>query len=73
MMEEFENQPISSANDNAAALEAAAEVSAEMGAMYGGNALPGSKGASLEQEFKLLEGSAAVDDELQKLCHCIFV
>merc|ERR1712241_1639707 len=48
------------------ALEAAAEVSAEMGSI-GGNALPGSAGSSLENEFKALEGSAAVDDELQKL------
>jgi len=48
------------------ALEAAAEVSAEMGSI-GGNALPGSAASSLENEFKALEGSAAVDDELQKL------
>jgi len=45
------------------ALEAAAEVSAEMG-MTTGNLLPGS---SLEKEFRLLEGSAVVDDELKKL------
>jgi len=48
------------------ALEAAAEVSAEMGSMSG-NMLPGSVDSSLEQQFKLLEGSAAVDDELKKL------
>ena len=46
------------------ALEAAAEVSAEMGAI-GANALPGS--SSLEKEFKALEGAASVDDELAKL------
>ena len=45
-------------------LEAAAEVSAEMGAL-GGNALPGS--ASVEAQFKLLEGNSAVDSELAKL------
>jgi phage shock protein A len=48
------------------ALEAAAEVSAEMGTI-GGNFLPGSAESSIEREFKLLEGSAAVDDELRKL------
>ena len=46
------------------ALEAAAEVSAEMGSLNG-NLLPGS--TSLEAEFKLLEGSSAVDNELMKL------
>eukprot|EP00546_Thalassionema_frauenfeldii_P005249 CAMPEP_0178916546 /NCGR_PEP_ID=MMETSP0786-20121207/12709_1 /TAXON_ID=186022 /ORGANISM="Thalassionema frauenfeldii, Strain CCMP 1798" /LENGTH=289 /DNA_ID=CAMNT_0020589913 /DNA_START=189 /DNA_END=1058 /DNA_ORIENTATION=- len=46
------------------ALEAAAEVSAEMGSL-GGNALPGS--GSLESQFKALEGSNAVDEELQKM------
>lgn len=46
------------------ALEAAAEVSAEMGSM-GGNLLPGS--TSLEKQFKLLEAGNAVDDELAKL------
>jgi phage shock protein A len=45
------------------ALEASAEVSAEMG-MIGGNLLPGS---SLEKEFRLLEGSSAVEDELKKM------
>ena len=48
------------------ALEAAAEVSAEMGTL-GGRALPGSAESNLEQQFKLLEGSAAVDEELRKL------
>jgi len=43
------------------ALEAAAEVSAEMGPVTG-NLLPGS---SLEKEFRLLEGSSAVEDELR--------
>jgi phage shock protein A len=45
------------------ALEAAAEVSAEMGSI-GGNLLPGS---SLEKEFRMLEGSSAVDNELAKM------
>lgn len=53
--------------DKVEALEAAAEVSAEMGSLESGNMLPGSSGSSLENEFKMLEGSAAVDDELQKL------
>lgn len=48
------------------ALEAAAEVSAEMGSASG-NLLPGSSNSSLENQFRLLEGSAAVDDELKKL------
>jgi len=48
------------------ALEAAAEVSAEMGSV-GGNMLPGSSASSLEKEFKALESSDSVDDELQKL------
>lgn len=43
-------------------LEAAAEVSAEMGSM---GALPGS--TSIEKEFALLEGKSAVDDELAKM------
>ncbi len=46
------------------ALEAAAEVSAEMGTLNG-NLLPGS--SSLEAQFKALEGSSAVDQELLKL------
>jgi phage shock protein A len=48
------------------ALEAAAEISAEMGSMAG-NLLPGTSESSIEREFRLLEGSAAVDDELRKL------
>merc|ERR1712125_297050 len=48
------------------ALEAAAEVSAEMGAI-GGNALPGSAESDIEKQFKMLEGSRAVDDELAKM------
>lgn len=43
------------------ALEAAAEVSAEMGNMA---SLPGS---DLEKEFKMLEASSSVDDELAKM------
>jgi phage shock protein A len=43
------------------ALEAAAEVSAEMG----NNLLPGT--TSLEKQFKMLEAGNAVDDELAKL------
>uniref|UniRef100_A0A7S4MNL8 PspA/IM30 family protein n=1 Tax=Odontella aurita TaxID=265563 RepID=A0A7S4MNL8_9STRA len=45
------------------ALEAAAEVSAEMGAASG-NMLPGS---SIEKEFRMLEAGSAVDDELKKM------
>ena len=48
------------------ALEAAAEVSAEMGAV-GGNALPGSAESSLENQFKALEASNTVDDELRAM------
>jgi phage shock protein A len=48
------------------ALEAQAEVSAEMGSI-GGNMLPGSAGSSLENEFKALESASEVDDELKKL------
>lgn len=48
------------------ALEAAAEVSAEMGSL-GGNMLPGSAESSLESQFKALEASSDVDDELKKL------
>jgi len=48
------------------ALEASAEVSAELGAA-GGNMLPGSAASSIENEFKKLEASSAVDDELNKL------
>lgn len=48
------------------ALEAAAEVSAEMGSV-GGNALPGSAASSIESQFKALEASSSVDSELEKL------
>ena len=48
------------------ALEAAAEVSAEMGAA-GGMLLPGSAGSSLEAEFKRLEAASSVDDELKRM------
>lgn len=47
-------------------LEAAAEVSAEMGRV-GGNALPGSAESSLESQFKALEASSTVDDELKAM------
>lgn len=47
-------------------LEAAAEVSAEMGSL-GGNMLPGSAESSLESQFKALEASNSVDDELSKM------
>jgi len=48
------------------ALEAAAEVSAEMGSM-GGMALPGSSEGSIEKQFKLMESGSAVDDELSQM------
>eukprot|EP00536_Pseudo-nitzschia_multiseries_P015084 jgi/Psemu1/246578/estExt_Genewise1.C_8170020 len=48
------------------ALEAAAEVSAEMGSLSG-NALPGSSAASVEAQFKALEASSEVDNELAKM------
>lgn len=48
------------------ALEASAEVSAEMGAL-GGNALPGSAESSIEKEFRMLEAGSAVDDELANM------
>jgi len=48
------------------ALEAAAEVSAEMGSITG-NALPGSAGASIEDQFKALEAANEIDDELAKM------
>jgi phage shock protein A len=54
--------------DKVEALEAAAEVSAEMGSrVFGTNALPGSAAGSLEAQFAALEGSASVDQELNKL------
>lgn len=49
------------------ALEAAADVSAEMGSLQTGKALPGSSGASLEDQFKMLEGESAIDDELKNM------
>jgi len=52
--------------DKVEALEAAAEVSSEMGSL-GGNMLPGSSGADLEKQFRALEGASAVDDELKKM------
>eukprot|EP00567_Pseudictyota_dubia_P012347 CAMPEP_0197443638 /NCGR_PEP_ID=MMETSP1175-20131217/9332_1 /TAXON_ID=1003142 /ORGANISM="Triceratium dubium, Strain CCMP147" /LENGTH=306 /DNA_ID=CAMNT_0042974301 /DNA_START=73 /DNA_END=993 /DNA_ORIENTATION=+ len=48
------------------ALEASAEVSAEMGAA-GGNMLPGSAESDIEKQFKMLEAGNAVDDELAKM------
>ena len=48
------------------ALEASAEVSAEMGSI-GGNMLPGSAESSVEAQFKALEASSVVDDEFKKL------
>jgi phage shock protein A len=49
------------------ALEAAAEVSSEMGRTVSGKALPGSSESSIEKQFRLLEASNAVDDELKKM------
>jgi phage shock protein A len=48
------------------ALEAAAEVSAEMGSLNG-NLLPGTEASSLEAQFRALEASSSVDAELAKL------
>jgi len=48
------------------ALEAAAEVSAEMSSVDG-KALPGSSESYLEKEFKQLEGKNAVEEELKKM------
>jgi len=48
------------------ALEASAEISAEMGSMDG-NYLPGTEGASIEAQFAALESSDAVNDELAKM------
>jgi phage shock protein A len=53
--------------DKVGAMEAAAEVSAEMGSLGSNRALPGSAGGSLEEQFKLLEAGSAVDDEMAKL------
>ncbi len=52
--------------DKVEAMEASAEVSAEMGSMNG-NILPGSSDSRLEKEFKMLEAGSAVDDELKKM------
>jgi phage shock protein A len=51
---------------NVDALEAAAEVSAEMGALDG-KALPGSSASSIENQFKMLEASSSVDSELEEM------
>lgn len=48
------------------ALEAAAEVSAEMGSLNG-NLLPGTAASSVEAQFKALEAASEVDVELAKL------
>jgi len=48
------------------ALEASADVSAEMGSLTG-NMLPGSPESSVEAQFKALEASSAVDDELRRM------
>jgi phage shock protein A len=48
------------------ALEAAAEVSAEMGSING-NMLPGSEASSVEAQFRALEAASEVDQELAKL------
>lgn len=48
------------------ALEASAEVSAEMGSLNG-NLLPGTAESSIESQFKALEASNSVDAELNKL------
>jgi len=48
------------------ALEASAEVSAEMGS-FNGKALPGSSGASVEDQFAALEAASEVDNELAKM------
>jgi len=47
-------------------MEAAAEVSAEMGSLSG-NALPGSAASSVENQFKALEAANEIDDELAKM------
>lgn len=52
--------------DKVEALEAAAEVSAEMGSLDG-KALPGSSGSSVEAQFKMLEASSSVDQELEEM------
>lgn len=52
--------------DKVEALEAAAEVSAEMGVLDG-KALPGSAAGSVEAQFKMLEASSSVDKELEDM------
>lgn len=52
--------------DKVEALEAAAEVSAEMGS-FDGKALPGSSAGSIESQFKMLEASSSVDQELEEM------
>merc|ERR1712137_813026 len=53
--------------DKVEALEAAAEVSAEMGTNNNWNALGGSTRSSIEQEFRMLEASSSVDEEFEKM------
>lgn len=50
--------------DKVEALEAAAEVSEEMGQM---SALPGGASSDIEKQFKMLEAASSVDDELAKM------
>merc|ERR1712137_977953 len=52
--------------DKVEALEAAAEVSAEMAGTYNWNALPGER-SDIEREFRQLEASSSVDEELEKM------
>jgi len=52
--------------DKVEALEAAAEVSAEMGS-FDGKALPGSSAGSIESQFRMLEASSSVDKELEDM------
>mmetsp|Transcript_2486 Transcript_2486/g.5262 ORF Transcript_2486/g.5262 Transcript_2486/m.5262 type:complete len:299 (+) Transcript_2486:144-1040(+) len=52
--------------DKVEALEAAAEVSAEMGS-FDGKSLPGSSGSSVENQFKMLEATSSVDQELEEM------
>lgn len=52
--------------DKVEALEAAAEVSAEMGS-FDGKSLPGSSGSSIENQFKMLEATSSVDQELEDM------
>jgi len=52
--------------DKVEALEAAAEVSAEMGSMDG-RGLPGSSAGSVESQFKMLEATSSVDQELEEM------